>query len=287
IVRLSMIVAAGLAQIGAGEWVYRRVNIFPAASLFGAGVATLFLASYAGYAYYDLYPPATAFVLMGAATVVGVAVARRGNLVSFAVLSLIGGNLAPILLTTNHPRLIPFFTYLLMLQEIALALAFVGGNRKWWTLRGFSLATTAAWMAFVLLGHSFSYSPTGTPLWFSLIFAAAFQIELIASTLRRRVRETASADEAGIGVPFSLLVTAGLSAAVLTLFQNCSPAIRGAWIVGLSAACAATALLLRRVRSGERSLTMLAIGYGIQAAALLIVAVPVVLSGIWIVIGWT
>lgn len=284
--RLSMIIAAGLALIGAGEWVYRRVNIFPAASLFGAGIATLFIASYAGHAYYNLYAPGTAFVLMAASTILGAAVAPRGNLVSIAVLSLIGGNLAPILLTTNHPHLVPFLTYLLMLQEIALVLAFLGGNRKWWTLRGFSFATTAAWMCVVLMGRSFSYSPADAPLWFSLIFAAGYQLELIASTLRWQSNENASPNEAGIGVPFSILVTAGLSASVLVLFRDASPEVRATWIIGIAAACAAAGMLLRRVRGREGSLAMLAVGYGIQAAGLLIVAVPVALSGTWIVIGW-
>jgi len=78
---LSSIFVAGLGLIGVGEVIYRRVHAIPAASVFGAGVATLFLAGYVGHAYYNLYTPGTALFLMAAAALVGALVAMRGNLV--------------------------------------------------------------------------------------------------------------------------------------------------------------------------------------------------------------
>src|SRR5256885_1687520 len=111
--RLAMMSLFAFGLIGAGEFVYRRVHHFAAASLFGAGVASLFLVSYAGFGYYQLYEQQTAFLLMGLSTVVGAAVAMRGNIVSIAALAQIGGNLAPVLLRSDHPQLIPFLAYLL------------------------------------------------------------------------------------------------------------------------------------------------------------------------------
>ena len=101
--RLLLMSFGGIALLAAGEVVYRRIQPVAAACLFGAGVATLFLVSYAGHAYYRLYEPQTAFVLMGLTTAVGAAVAMRGNLLSIAVLSQVGGNLAPALLHTDRP----------------------------------------------------------------------------------------------------------------------------------------------------------------------------------------
>ena len=49
-----------------------------------------------------------AFACMALSTVIGTLVARRGQLVSIAVLSMIGGNLAPALLTSPHPQLFGF-----------------------------------------------------------------------------------------------------------------------------------------------------------------------------------
>src|SRR4029079_4294610 len=142
---MTLIVSAGLALIGAGEYVYRKIHTVPAASLFGAGVATLFVAAYVGYAYYDLYGRGTSMTLMAMATLLGAAVAMRGRLVSIAVLSLIGGNIAPMLVAQHGSPLVPFLCYLLMLQVVALFLAWWGASAKWWTLRGLSLATSALW----------------------------------------------------------------------------------------------------------------------------------------------
>ena len=88
-VRLALIYLGGFGLIAAGEYVYRRINVISAAGLFGAGVATLFLVSYAGNAYYGLYARQTAFALMAISTIIGAAVAMRGKLVSIAVLSLL------------------------------------------------------------------------------------------------------------------------------------------------------------------------------------------------------
>lgn len=296
--RLALMSLAAFALIGAGEIVYRRIHVFAAACLYGAGVATLFLVSYAGFGYYRLYEQQTAFILMALSTVAGAAVAMRGNFVSIAVLGQIGGNLAPILLSTDHPRLVPFLSYLLALQIVALALAWWGGSAKWWTLRGLSLATTSLWLIAVFGEGAFA-AAVGTKLTFCLIFAAMFQAELILSAIRSSVLGMPSDSEpqppplpasaaitptAKRGVTFSVLVTALLTAALLVVLKDSSDVARGGWVLGLSAACAALGFLLTNDRNDARH--HLGVGYRIQAAALLVVAVPVALSGIWIIIGW-
>ena len=58
-------------------------------------------------AYFNIDPTfvRVAFVLMALSTLAGAMVAKRGNLVSIAVLSLLGGNLAPIILHSATPDL--------------------------------------------------------------------------------------------------------------------------------------------------------------------------------------
>ncbi len=141
--RLVMMSLGGVILIGAGEWVYRRINVVAAASLFGAGIAIFFLVSYAGNAFYGLYSRDSAFVLMAVSTLIGAAVAMRGDMVSIAVLALIGGNVAPLVLTADHTHIPSFFGYLLMLQIVALFLAWHGTHGKWWTLRLSRWARTA------------------------------------------------------------------------------------------------------------------------------------------------
>jgi uncharacterized membrane protein len=295
--RLALMSLGGVALLAAGEWVFRKVHRTAAACLYGAGVATLFLVSYAGHGYYRLYEPQTAFVLMGLTTAIGAAVAIRGNLLPIAVLAQIGGNLAPVLLHSDRPMLGSFLSYLLALQVVALALAWWGGNRKWWALRVMSLVTTSLWVLAVLSNPKLS-ADTGTLLAFSLVYAALYQAELLVSAARPRAAdpEGGPVEQLSLRMPltsatavsaaFSLAVTALLTVAVLLTLHDASDAVRGAWVVVLAGACGAMGMLLSRGRDKTHPLHPLAVGFRVQAAALVVVAVPVALSGVNIVFGW-
>ena len=289
--KLVLMSLAGFALIGAGEWVFRRVNKVSAVGLYAAGVAVFFLVSYAGFGFYGLYARNTAFVLMGLSTLIGAAVAKRGNLVSIAVLSLIGGNLAPIVLRGPAPDLHAFLVYLLMLQIVALVLAAWGGDRKWWTLRGLSLAINAGWISALLLDPSQQYE-TAAKLTFLLFSTVLYQAELILSASRTQpsiepesIQKNFDGHDLALpGVLFSMLVTACLTAAILIVLQLSTDAVRGTWVLGIAATCAALGYFLPR--RGDTSLRAMGIGYRVQAATLLVVAVPVCLTGFGIEIGW-
>ncbi len=273
--RLVFMSFFGFALIGAGEWIFRKVGRLSATGFFGAGVATLFIISYAGHGYWPLYSRDTAFILMGLCTLIGAAVAMRAQLVSVAVLSLIGGNVAPIVLRGDVSNLVPFLLYLLMLQAVALVLAFWGTSGKWWTLRGLSLATTGSWIA-TLVAHPEPSFAWGSVMGFTLLYSALYHAEVIASALRRKNQ---SSIERG-GVVFSLITTALASAAMVRIFGLDEPWVRGTWLLTFAAITAVLSILFRR------SLPALAISYRVQAAALVVVAVPVVFSGAAISIGW-
>lgn len=289
--KLVMMSIGGIALIGAGEWVYRTVNKVSAVGFFAAGVAVFFLASYAGFAFYALYARNTAFVLMAISTLIGAAVAKRGNLVSIAVLSLIGGNLAPVVLHGPSPDLNAFLVYLLMLQGVALVLAAWGGERKWWTLRSLSLGTNSLWMLSLILDPSPS-AIISTKLIFLLASTGLYQAELILSGWRTKsiiagepiLPMFDDPELASPGVLFSTLVIAFFTAAVLIVLQDSSNVVQGMWVLGIAAVCAMLGFLLPQ-RDGS-ALRSLSIGYRVQAATLLVVAVPVWLSGISIEAGW-
>jgi uncharacterized membrane protein len=274
-VRVTMMALGGFALLAAGEFVYRRVNRLSAAGLFGAGVAVLFVVSYAGYAFYLLYGRDAAFVCMGLSTIIGTLVARRGGLVSIAVLSMIGGNLAPVLLRSDQPNLGGFLTYLLLLQLTSLAMSAWGASPRWWTLRGLSLATTSLWVLAVM-----HIPPRELVMFFALIFAVAYQAELVFSA-RRSMWGKASA-----GVTFSMLVTAGLTALMLGMFADAPITFRVAGVLSLAGAVAALTVVCWRMARDAAALRFLAVGYAMQAIALLVVAAPIALSGVWISAAW-
>jgi uncharacterized membrane protein len=275
-VRVALMALGGCALIAAGEWVYRRVNVLSAAGLFGAGVAVLFVVSYAGFEYYGLYLRNTAFVFMGLCTLIGAVIARRGNMVSIAVLSLIGGNLAPVLLRSDTPQLPGLLVYVLMLQGVSLALARWGGHPKWWTLRGLSLATTALWVAAVL-----NVPPRSLLTTFTVVYAALYQFELVTSAIKSKL----TIEKAG--ATFSLLVTAALSAGLLAMLDGPqNQMLRLVCMLGMAVIAETAAVFCRRLKDRHPALLELGTGYAIQALALVVVAVPVAFSGVWISAAW-
>ena len=289
--RLALMSLAGVALLAAGEVVYRRVSHVSAASLYGAGVAVFFLVSFAGHGHYQLYSRDTAFVLMTLSTLVGAAVALRGGLVSIAVLSLIGGNVAPILMSSDQPRIAAFMSYLLMLQLVALGLCAISRDNKWWALRGLSLATVSVWTAVVIVGPLGDRGPRAVTLGFTLLYAALYHAELLWSARRFDARVAAGQTGPGLspelartGVGFGVLVTALLAAGLIWQLREQPREVRG--IVTITLAVAAGALGYWLSRTDGPALRAQSVGYRIQAAALAVVAVPVTLSGAWVVLVW-
>jgi uncharacterized membrane protein len=276
---LTLIASAGFALIGAGEWVFRKINRLSAAGLYAAGVAVLFVASYSGHAYYELYSQSFAFICMGISALVGAAVAIRGDMVSIGVISLIGANLAPMLLGDRNAPLGSFFAYLLATQIVALVLASRGNGGKWWTLRGLSLGSIVFWVTSVMPGHRHET----VTLVYTLIFAALYQLELIVTNLRTDLAKPARRGEAA-GLAFSMFVTAALTFGVIQMNANHSSMVQTAWVLGIAAVCGIFGLSLPSLN--RPALTDLATGYALQAIALLFVAVPIYANGMNIEIGW-
>src|SRR5713101_6014269 len=271
-VRLLLMSLGGFALLAAGEVVYRRINIISAAALFGAGVTILFLISYAGNTYYGAYSYQTAFVFAFLTTLIGSGVAIRGRLVSIAVLSQFGGQIGPIVLSTGQPPGIPLLGYVLMLQMVALILALWGRSPKWWLLRVLSLAGTSWWVVVCLLEGRWSQGLGNEVLWFAVVYAAAYQGELLRSALLAGSGESILAR--GYGTLFSLLVTAGLTAVALHVFYDYdSAALRGGSTLLLAASCLAGGFLLHG--RDNRLVHALAIGYLIQGMALILLFAPV------------
>ena len=275
--KLVLMSLGGLGLIAAGEVVYRRVNRLSAVGLYAAGVASLFVISYAGFGYYGLYARPAAFTLMGLSTLIGAAVAVRGRLASVGILSLIGGNVAPLLLGGDSSSPAPLLLYLLALQLVALFLAWWGAGPKWWAIRGVSLATTALWAATLLLGGGFE----GQVIFAACGFALLYQVELILSTLK--TGETPSIDRSP-GVVFSLIVTALLAAAIYYASRGQAKLTQGLWLNLLAGAVAAIAVGLRAWR--REQFAALSAGFAVQAAALVVASVPVALGGGAVVVAW-
>ncbi|MDB5326070.1 MAG: hypothetical protein JWM57_1639 [Phycisphaerales bacterium] len=279
-VRCLMIAAAGVAMIAAGEWVYRRINRLSATGPYGVGVSMLFLAAFAGQAWYGLYTQLTASALMAIAAAVGMAIAARADLVSIASLAVLGATIGPLFMGATQHAPPGFRLYLLAVQVLAIGLCAWRATPKWWVLRGLALV-----MIFIAAGASGELDAPPAPfdlggVIFVLVSAILFQGELIFTTYRRRPGPWG---EPTRGAIFTLLSTAVLTLELMAFFHYQTPSRRAQVLLWAALTAAALGRILARRTVG---LIQLGRGYYVQAVLLLTLAIPVALSGPSMLIGW-
>ena len=274
-VKLGFFYAIGIALIGAGEVIYRRVSPAAAVGVYAAGIAGLFVVSYAGNVYFKLFDQPVAFALMAGACAIGALISLRGGLVSIAVLSLLGANIAPLILRQRTVGEVPLLVYLLTLQVLALALAHIGKGARWWILRNLALVTLSLWMAGRLIPSATAFSLATVT--FIALYALLFQIENALAARRQ-------GNGAFSHPTFSFAVTAALTIALLRWSMPLSDGQRGAIVVGLSFLAFTIGAALTTWR--EQSLKPLGQSFLVQGGILLFAAVPVALAGPWIFVAW-
>jgi len=142
-VRVLTGAATGLAMVGAGEWAIRRRMRGFAAGVIGGGIVLLygvvFIASPNGL--YSLVSSPVAFVLMCCVTGLGIAMSLRCNLLTTAVIALVGAMLTPVLLRSGRDQQIALMTYLLLANGGFLLVAAV---KRWSVLAPMALVGTVA-----------------------------------------------------------------------------------------------------------------------------------------------
>lgn len=143
--RCVLVAVVGVLLVGGGEFVRRRVTRVGSIGLFAAGLGALYAAPLAATRLYDLIHPGVAFLLLIAVSGVGVLIAARLRFILVALVSLVGAYMAPILLSTGEPSFVVYPAYLLLLLSTGLFLsAFLRGH--------FVHIRTLVWYATILLG---------------------------------------------------------------------------------------------------------------------------------------
>lgn len=121
----------GVAGLAGGELLRRRGYRYYAHGITGGGIMILYSTIYAAFAAYQLIDSTVAFVLMIATTAAAVLLAARHDALPIAVLSLLGGFLTPILISTGSANETGLFTYIALLDAGVLALARI---KRWRSL---------------------------------------------------------------------------------------------------------------------------------------------------------
>jgi hypothetical protein len=133
--RIALGALTGAALLGLGEARRERLRALYVHALLGTGLAVLFVSAYASHALYQLAPAPAAFAAAAVVALLGGALAlrHRGELV--LAVALVGGLLAPVLLSTGEDRPGALFAWVLLL----------GGATLWASVReGFAAVPALA-----------------------------------------------------------------------------------------------------------------------------------------------
>jgi len=132
--------ASGIALMTTGQLCQKRGYRLYGQGLIGAGIAIIYLSSFAAVNYYHLITPYIAFALMFITAITGGILAALDNAPATAAMATIGGFLVPFLMGSHTGQVIPLLSYVLILD---LGVLFLAYYRQWLALDILALVGTA------------------------------------------------------------------------------------------------------------------------------------------------
>lgn len=184
--RILLGALTGVAALFAGEYYYRRRLTLPFQAFTGTGLAILYLCVFFSFQVYHLSGAGFSMLLAVGITALAIFLSVVHNALPIALLAVAGGYMSPLLLSTGQNAPWTLFTYVAILNLVALGAAFF---RRWRALDLFCLAGTAllymAWHS-SYFKHPDELAPALT---FITLFYAMFMAAPMIYGLSRRVPE--------------------------------------------------------------------------------------------------
>ena len=268
-IRVGMGLVFAVALYGLGAWLLRRDYRPVGQGVAGASLGFWYLSLYAGCHWHGFFPEEAMFALMavGAGALLALAVAFHAQPV--AVLGVLGGFLAPLLMKTSTPSPWPLFRYLLLVDAATLAAA---SFRRWRVTEVVAFAATAL-MWGVWFSRVYTTPYLDDVLWLlSLYFLLFVGAGVWNFLVTNRVL-----------VPDDLIlvfvVPALYSYAIYELTRPLYSRWHGAMATGLAAVYAALSIVGRRLRPDQKLLVDSFMGI---ALTFLAAAIPLQFTGHWI-----
>lgn len=183
--RLAIGVLSGVVALVTGDVLRRRDYTALFQTLTGLGVAIFYTCIYFSFEVYELTGPQFSMALAVGVTVGAIALAVGHDALSIAVLAVIGGFLSPVLLSTRENQPYILFTYITLLDGVALGAAYF---RRW---RGLDLFTFAC--TFILYQswyvNAYDDGQMAPALLYTTVFYLLFLLIPILNSLARKAPE--------------------------------------------------------------------------------------------------
>jgi uncharacterized membrane protein len=270
--RVGIGILLGAAMFPWSQWLLTRGYSYFSEGIAALGAAVLYLSIWAGCRYYTLFSPDVGFACMIVITAAIAAVALGRNSQRIAVLSLIGGFLTPVLVSTGKDEQVVLFAYLIILGAGMLVMA---ARREWLSLAPISFLLT---IIYFWGWYSAFYAPP--KLERTLVFATLF---FLLYTILPVLNAVQSAKLNQIDI---LITLANAFAYLSALYVMLWPKDR--WpltllVLALSGGYVAIARLIPSPKTGDLPLARLVFaGLALTFATL---AIPIRLDGKWITLA--
>jgi uncharacterized membrane protein len=295
--RVMSAIVTGVAFGIAGEFVRRRRDMrVLAGTLTGAGVAIVMAASFAGHTMFD--PPVFSARLAMAGVCVaagaGIGSALRMNIMSLAIIALLGAYLAPVILRSDHDESLSLIGYLAALASVGWTLAYL--KPRWGALRWFTWTCTVLWMTAWIIWFPMRDQHEPLAILAVAFFFTGFMAEAYLTlhrAFRTRDKNDQTALPAFVGIletslaTMSMLTTAAAFAAYYALLRGATFALPdGFFHLGPISAIALGLVAMHGVIERVTPSRLFARSSLLQTAALATLAVPLALGHVAVTLAW-
>jgi len=279
-IRVVIPIVFGLGLLTAGEIFQRKAYRTLARVSTGGGVAALYWAAFTAWARFEqpLISEPVAWAFMAVITVAAILLSVRYASLTIALFSLVGGLVAPILISPARDPGHTLFLYMLGVNAGVLALAYW---KKWRVLNVLALVGTIANLSFWLTKHYWHGETAVEKLPFIVAYLTVFWfvyflLGIVYHLLGRR-------DPSRLDLPVTMINVVWYFSILYALLRADYHHWLGPAAAVLGAVYLAQGLAIRRWAPKDARLVLLQVA---QALGLLTLAIPIQLEGIWIPMAW-
>ena len=276
--RVVIGVGCGITLTGIAHYLRNSYRSFSSV-MAGGGIAVFYFTIAFAYHEYQLFSQTTAFIIMIIITAFAVMLALLYDKIELAVIAIIGGFIAPFLVSSGSGNYIVLFTYLLVLNIGMLSIAYF---KKWPVL--LALAYFFTWFIFGgWLIKDFAWGNDILPYQNALFFASAFYLIFLISGLVNNLRNQIPFKR--FDFSFLLLITFSFYAQGMFILSEWNNGFyQGLFTIAMGLFNLCLAWYLFKTQKGDRNILYLLIGITLTFISL---AAPVQLNGYTITLFWS
>jgi uncharacterized membrane protein len=275
--RVIIGIGCGAILVGIAHYLRNSYRSFSSV-LAGGGIAVFYFTIAFAFHQYQLFSQTAAFIIMIFITAFAVALSLLYNKIELAVIAVIGGFLAPFLVSSGSGNYVVLFSYLIILNIGMLTIAFF---KKWPLLHILSFFFTLLIYGGWLINSFGGNKPL--PYVNGLLFATAFYVIFLTIVLIHNLRTQKSFK----AFDFSLLmmITFSYYAEGMTLLSQWNNgAYQGIFTITLGLVNLCLAWFLYKSQQGDKDMLYLLIGLTLTFVSL---SAPVQMHGHTITMFWS